>query len=347
MTSAAGTKRQIGGDDMALPVIGVVGAGGTISSIAGDPINYIDYAETGRRLSVDEMIAAMPQLNLFAELVPLASQPVSSSAIGPKEWLELRNTIMDAFDARPDFAGVVILHGTGTMEETAFFLSLTLPADRPVVLVGAQRPLNAISSDALANAVNAVRVAGDVNARGRGVMIVMNDEIHAAGTVTKGSTMRVQAFHSGAFGPLGTTDPDRVIFRMSTTPACADRLAFDVTGLPELPRVDICYAFAGSDGTAARAFQAAGTQGIVSAGFAPGLQTPAERAALMDASQAGVAVVQSSRVGQGRVATRTWMRENGWVSAGELNPQKARILLMLGLLSTNDPVTLQELFDKF
>lgn len=329
---------------MGLPVIAIVGAGGTISSLATDSRDYMDYPETGRKLSVDEVIAELPELARFADLVPLPFRSVGSSAVGPADWLRLHATITQAIAARPEIAGVVVLHGTATLEETAWFLHLTLPAGRPVVLVGAQRPLNTLSSDAAANAINAVRVAGDPAAAGRGVLVVLNDEIHAARAVTKGSTFRLHAFHSGAWGPVGVADPDRVLFDRPA-PAGGSGPAFDVTGLSDLPRVDICYAYAGSDGTAVRAFMAAGARGLVSAGFAPGMPAPLERDALAEAARAGIPVVQASRVGSGRVARRGWLRQSGWIAAGDLSPQKARILLMLALLQGSDAERLQTLFD--
>lgn len=331
----------------ALPLIAVVGAGGTISSFATHDRDYMNYPETGRKLSVDEVIAEIPQLAEFAELVPLSFRSVGSSAFGPDDWLRLHRTISAAVAERPEIAGVVVFHGTATLEETAWFLDLTLPADRPVVLVGAQRPLNTVSTDATLNAINAVRVAADPAARGRGALVVLNDEIHAARDVTKGSTFRLHAFHSGIHGAVGVADPDRVIFHREPEAARRSRRVFDVSGCDNLPRVDICYAYAGSDGTAARAFMAAGARGLVSAGFAPGMPATLEREVLAEAARVGLPVVQASRAGQGRVARRDWLGRNGWIAAGDLAPQKARILLMLGLLESSDPERLQELFDAY
>ncbi|MBS9721806.1 asparaginase [Tianweitania sp. BSSL-BM11] len=328
------------------PVVAIIGAGGTISSLAVDQRDYVNYPETGRKLSVDEVLAHLPELVGFAQLIPLSFRSVGSSAVGPEDWLRLHRTITDAVAAHPEIVGVVILHGTATLEETAFFLDLTLPVGRPVVLVGAQRPLNTVSSDAAANAIAAVRVAADPGAAGRGVMVVLNDEIHAARVVTKSSTLRLQTFNSGAAGLLGVADPDRIVFNYPAEGVDRFRLPVDVSYLTELPRVDICYAYAGSDGTAVRAFLAAGAKGLISAGFAPGMPATQERAAIIEASQAGIAVVQASRAGQGRVVRRDWLKQNGWIAAGALTPHKARILLMLGLLVEHDPEQLQTFFDR-
>jgi L-asparaginase len=328
-----------------LPLIAIVGAGGTISSMATDSRDYMNYPETGRKLSVEEVIAEIPDLSNFATLMPVPFRSVGSSAVGPQDWLRLHRTITETIAARPEIAGVVVLHGTATLEETAWFLHLTLPGPRPVVLVGAQRPLNTLSSDAAANAINAVRVAADPDAAERGVMVVMNDEIHIARDVTKGSTFRLNAFHSGSWGPIGVADPDQVLFHRA--PEKRSPTLNPGTDGAHLSRVDICYAYAGSDGTAVEAFRAAGARGIISAGFAPGMPAPLERAALLEASNAGIFVVQASRVGQGRVARRDWLHNVGWIAAGDLTPQKARILLMLGLATDSDPEQVQRMFDTY
>jgi len=328
-----------------LPLIGLIGAGGTISSLATDPRDYMDYPETGRKLSVHEVLEELPQLREFAALKPLAFRSVGSSAMGPEDWLRLHATINAAITESPEIAGFVILHGTATLEETAYFLSLTLPKDRPVVVVGAQRPLNTLSSDAPANAINALRTAASPEARGRGVMVVLNDEIHSARDVTKGSTFRLDAFHSPAHGPIGVCDPDRVVFHAPALPRDAGP-AFDLSGVTALPRVDIFHAYAGNDGVMVRACLAAGAEGLVSAGFAPGMAPPLEREALAEAARAGVPVVQASRVGAGRVARRGWLARERWIASGDLSPVKARILLMLALRQSRDPDELQRIFDR-
>lgn len=334
----------------ALRKVALIGAGGTISSLATHRRDYMDYPETGRKLSADEVIAEIPELAQVAELVAVPFRSVGSSAIGPDDWLRLHGAIRAARQAHPDLAGVVILHGTATLEETAWFLHLTLPHDLPVVVVGAQRPPNTLSSDAPANAVNALRVAADPASVGRGVLVVLNDEIHSARFVTKGSTFRLDAFHSGAHGPLGVADPDRIVFDLAADcaggPAAFDLAALDRGAGGPLARVDICYAYAGSDGTALRAFVAAGARGIISAGFAPGMPAPAEREAMVEAAAQGVVIVQSSRAGTGRVARRQWLRDQGWIAAGDLGPQKARILLMLALSAGFDAPQIQACFDR-
>lgn len=331
---------------MSLPRIAIIGTGGTISSLATDPFDYVDYPETGRKLSVSEVIDQIPRLATIADLVPIPFREVGSSAIGPADWLRLVATIR-ATAQDDSIAGFVILHGTATLEETAWFLNLTLDIAQPVVLVGAQRPLNTVGSDATANAIAALRVAADPQARGRGVLVVLNDEIHAAREVAKGSTYRLHAFHSGAFGPLGVVDPDRVVFTRRPERPHTAATPFRVDEATVLPRVDILYAMAGADEALARAAIAAGARGIVSAGFAPGMTAPTERAVLVEAAAKGVVIVQASRVGSGRVSRRGWLRQQGWIGADDLSPHKARILLMLALMHSNDPDWIQDCFDTY
>jgi L-asparaginase len=193
-----------------------------------------------------------------------------------------------------------------------------------------------------------VRVAGAREARGLGVLVLLNDEVQAAREVTKASTLRLETFRSHDLGMLGYADPDgRVAIYRRPTRRHAPATAFDVRGLTELARVDVTASYAGADGTAIRAFVAAGARAIVSASLAPGVVTPAETEALLDARARGVLVVISSRAGSGRVLPRTALRERGFVAADNLNPQKARVLAMLALTRTDDPTEVQRMFDDY
>lgn len=327
------------------PKIAVVGCGGTLSTVTSDCLDTIEYLERGRKLEAAEILETVPELAAFAQCIPISFRTVSSSAIGPTDWLELAS-LLDRL-ARPegDFDGFVIIHGTGTLEEAAYFQNLVLDTDKPVVFVGAQRPLTALGSDAAVNLLAAVRTAACQQARGRGVLVVLNDEIHAAREVTKTSTYRLQAFRTPDFGLLGQVDGDQVCFYRSAERLHTRRSMFAGKGLSRLPRVDIAYSYAGSDSVAIDAYMNAGAKGIVSAGFAPGLPSPAERSALTRAIASGVIVVQSSRAGSGRVAQRAYLRENGFVAADNLTPQKARILVALALTETQDAQAIQEIFD--
>lgn len=327
-----------------LPRVAVIGAGGTISSLAEHRLDTIDYPEFGTKLTAAEVLAMVPEAAQIVEAVPIPFRGVGSTAIGPEDWLELAGLIQAVAAGDADLAGMVILHGTATLEETAFFLNLTLTISVPVVLVGAQRPMNAVGSDAPANIMASLRVAASPAARDLGVLVVLNDEIHAARDVAKMSTYRLQTFRSPDFGCLGHVDGDRVAISRRPTARHAPDAAFAGMQASELPRVDIVMSYGGSDGMLIDAAIAAGAAGIVSAGLAPGLVTPGEKAALIRALRAGLVVVQSSRAGSGRVGRRRYLRETGIVAAEDFNPQKARILLMLALTRTTDPDQIAELF---
>jgi L-asparaginase len=215
------------------------------------------------------------------------------------------------------------------------------------VIVGSQRPSSALSSDAGMNLVNAIRTAACPQARGMGVLLLLNDEIHAAREVTKTSTLRMQTFRTPDFGVLGHADGDRVVFYRAPLRRRMPDTEFDVRDVAELPRVDIVYAYVGSDGTAVRAFVAAGARGIVSAGFAPGIPGAGDGAALAEAVKQGVVVVQSTRAGSGRTFRGTRARQSGFLIADNLNPQKARLLLALALTRTSEPEEIARMFETY
>lgn len=329
------------------PLIAAIGTGGTISSLGRDSTDVLDYPDFGTKLQIEEVIARTPEIAGIAEVLPIPFRSVGSTAIGPPEWLELAAIIHRVATERPDIAGFVIPHGTATLEETAYFLHLALKTDKTVVLVGAQRPASALSSDAGMNLLGAVRTASAASARGLGVLVTLNDEIQSAREVTKTSTYRLQTFRSPDFGVLGHIDGDGVqIYRWPTRRHAPDT-EFEVAGLGHLPRVDIAYSYGGADGTIVDALVAAGARGIVSAGLAPGIATPLERAALERARDAGIVVVQSTRAGSGRVALRRYLEQAGMVAADNLNPQKARILLMLALTRSQDIGVIRRLFANY
>jgi len=330
-----------------LPRIAVLGTGGTISSLGASSLDVLDYPNFGRKLTCEALLERFAETRLVADPVPVTVRQVGSTAIGPPEWLELRGLIERLADDDPTLAGFVIPHGTATLEETAFFLNLTLGVAQPVVLVGAQRPASALGSDAGMNLVNALRVAGSREARGKGVLVVLNDEIHAARDVVKTSTYRVQTFRSLDFGALGHVDGDGPHFYRAPLKAHMPHTPFAGRPLGDLPRVDIVYSYAGSDGALVTAALAAGARGIVSAGLAPGIPSAGERAALEAARASGAVVVQCSRAASGRVAPRRALREGGIVAGEDFSPQKARILLMLMLTETTEIGTIQQAFQAY
>jgi L-asparaginase len=331
-----------------LPRIAVIGTGGTISSLGASSLDVLDYPDFGQKLTAEALLDRFPETRSLADPMPVTFRQVGSTEIGPKDWLELRALIHRSARDEPAIAGFVIPHGTATLEETGFFLNLTLAVSQPVVLVGAQRPASALGTDAGMNLVNALRVAGSPESRGKGVLAVLNDEIHAARDVVKTSTYRVQTFRSLDFGALGHVDGDGVHFYRSPLRAHMPDTAFSGLDLAApLPRVDIVYSYAGADGALVDAAAAAGARGIVSAGFAPGSPTPEQRTAFERAANAGIVVVQCSRAFTGRVAPRRRLRESGIVAGEDFSPQKARILLMLVLSTTSDIAAIQQAFQTY
>ncbi|MEC7397990.1 MAG: asparaginase, partial [Pseudomonadota bacterium] len=269
------------------------------------------------------------------------------TAIGPAEWLEINTKIHDLVEEDPSLDGIVVTHGTATLEETAYFLNLASKVDIPIVLVGAQRPASGMGTDSGINLVNAIRTAGHPDSRGRGVLGVLNDEIHFSRDMTKTSTLRQQTFKSPDFGLLGHADWDKIAYYRMPERRRAPNTEFDVRGLTELPRVDISMTYAGTHGTAIDAYVAAGAKGIVVGAMAPGYVAPIEFEKLAAAAEKGVTIVHSTRAGSGRVADVASRRVPGTVLADNLPPQKARVLLAVALTKTDDPAELQRIFDEY
>ncbi len=330
------------------PRIAVIGTGGTISSLGASSLDVLDYPDFGQKLTAAALLDRFPETRLVADPVPVTVRQVGSTEIGPGEWLELRALIHKIAHDEPATAGFVITHGTATLEETAFFLNLTLAVDQPVVLVGAQRPASALGTDAGMNLVNALRVAGSpAGARQGGARPAQRrdqrrprrgqdlDLPPADLPLARFRRARPCRRRRRAFLPRTARRPY----------ARAARLPASTSKQP-LPRVDIVYSYAGADGALVDAAVAAGARGLVSAGFAPGSPTPDQRAAFERAAKTGVVVVQCSRAASGRVAPRRRLRETGIVAGEDLSPQKARILLMLALTTTTEIAAIQQLFQS-
>lgn len=312
----------------------VIGTGGTIGS-SGD---Y--WTGNATRVPIEQLVK-VPGIDSVAVVESEQLWNIASGAIGPARWLELSRHIADRLRARPELAGVVVTHGTDTMEETAYFLDLTLPGDRPVIVTGAMRPSDMAGADGPANLTSSARVAADPHSRGRGAMVVMDDRVFAARDVTKTNSTRVETFQAPERGPLAIVDPEGVIYHQPS-PHRATPL-FDITGVQELPRVDVVYSYAGADSVPIDALVAAGAKGIVVAGVGRGNLAPGQGAALRRARAKGVIVVVTTRTGSGRVPVA---RGNDMVGSGDLNAQKARVLLTLALLRTSTPAEIARIFES-
>jgi L-asparaginase len=329
------------------PRVALIITGGTIDSVGNDRLDLAWYIEAGKRLEAGELLGAVPELSEIAEVNEVPFRRLPSQAIKPSDWIELAGEIQRILVDDDEADGVVVTHGTNTLEETAYFLNLVLKTDRPVVVVGSMRPSSGLGADGYLNLLNAVRVAGDPSVGGNGVLVVLNDTILGARDVTKTATYRVDTFQGRDLGPLGYADADGRI-RIYHHPALRHTLtsAFDWSKLTDLPRVDVVVSYVGADGTMIDAAVAAGAKGIVSAGTGAGRPTPEEDAALARAAEQGVIVCQGTRVGSGRAVRSPGLKRRGWVATDNLVPWKAKVLLALALTRTADPNEIQELIDS-
>jgi len=326
----------------ALPVCQFISTGGTIA-MKTDPGGNAPVPA----LSGDDLLARVPGLQRIADLRVQNLLNVPSDYMGPAEWVALHGAVEAAL-AQDDVVGAIVSHGTDTLEETAWFLDLTIASDKPVVLTGAQRNASDPDGDGPRNLLNAARVCIDPAARGNGVMVVLNNQINAAREVTKSHTSDVEAFKSGDFGLLGTVDDDRVVF--ARKPQRRQQLPLAGTALPD---VAIVAMYGGADGSMIRRAASTGAKGIVVQALGWGNVNLAMYEAIAEAIDAGIAVVISTRVPNGRVRPiygftggGKTLKNVGATFADNLSPHKARILLMLALQTAQSAASLQALFDR-
>jgi len=323
----------------------ILATGGTI---AGAAASGTQAAYTSGAVTIDAMIAAVPGMTNMANIKGEQISNVGSQDISFEIMLKLAKRINE-LQKVADVDGIVVTHGTDTMEETAFFLNLVVKGDKPVVMVGSMRPSTAVSADGPLNLYNAVGVASDPNARGRGVLVVMNDWIHAAHSLTKTSTTAIQTFMSPLRGVVGVATYGKNDFYNTPTWKHTSASEFDVTNVNKLPRVDIIFACADMPPDLIDASVANGAKGIVIAGVGNGNMNKASLEAAARAAKKGVVVVRSTRVATGSVGRNVEVNDDemGFVASDELNPQKARLLLSLALLKQRSNADLQNLFTTY
>jgi L-asparaginase len=330
------------------PKVAIIGTGGSISTPGRHSLDLLEYSVFGRTLEVDELLAMFPEIDQVADVVPVRFRAVVSPAITPSDWIELSNKITQVVRDHPDIEGIVITHGTDTVEETAYFLNLTIKVSVPVVLVASQRPPNGMGTDAGINIVQAIRAAASPLSRGKGVLLVLNDEIHAARDVSKLMNSRLNTFQTPDFGMLGQVDPGgTVVYYRTAVRRCAPDTEFDVAAIKDLPKVDIVYSYAGADGFLVEKLVESGARGIVVASLPSGILPPLQKAALVEASRKGVLVVVSRRNMSGRRYIRSPDAGTGMIAADNLNPQKARVLTMLALSQTADRDDIRRMFLEY
>ena len=328
-----------------LPRIHVLATGGTI---AGAQANPGDYGYKSGAYDINSLLKAVPNLDKLAVMTGEQLANIGSQDMNDEIWLKLAKRLNEVL-ASAETDAVLITHGTDTLEETGYFLSLVTKSDKPVVMVGSMRPATAVSADGPANIYNGAAVAGSPEAKGRGTLISLNDEIHYARNVVKTDTTSVQTFRSLNRGPAGVVHTGTVEWFQRMDKKLGNTSEFSVDKLTTLPRVDIIYAHANMSADLIDAAIKNGAKGIVVAGVGDGNMTAPALETLAKAAKAGVAVVRSTRLASGIVLRNNEVNDDkmGFVASEELTPGKARVLLQLALTKTKDPLQIQKMFSEY
>ena len=329
-----------------LPNVVILCTGGTIAGTGASSTTTVGY--TAAKITCDNLVDGVPELKKAGNVRGEQVYQIASESVLNEHLLKLSKRINELLK-QDDVDGIVVTHGTDTIEETSYFLDLTVKSKKPVVIVGAMRPSTAISADGPINLYNAVLIAGSKEAVGKGVLVSLNDQINAGREVTKTNTSTADTFRTPDLGMLGYVQDNKPHFYRTSTRLNTADTEFDVTGLDSLPQVDIVYGYANENSIALDAFVRAGAKGIVHAGPGDGSVGKQMVDPLNAARKAGVIVVRSSRVGSGIIARNGEQPDDkyDWVASDNLNPQKARILLELALTKTSDTKAIQDMFWKY
>ena len=320
----------------ALPRVRLVATGGTISN------------RSGGRLTAEELVRSMPDIERYVRPEFEQFANAASGSLSLKQWIDLANRLNALLTEDRELAGLVVTSGTDTLEELAYFLHLTVHADAPVVIVGSMRNPSTLGYEGAANLFEAYRAAADPASRGKGVLVVLNDEINSARDVTKTDAHRLQTFQSREYGLLGVVDADRVVYYRDVVKRHTKRSEFDVSTLDSLPRVDVVMTYQGATGDVIKAIVDQGAKGIVVAAAGAGATSGTQDEGIRYAIAKGVFVVTTTRTGGGRIARSRMSSGSGWQIQGEdLAPVKARILLMLALTKTTDGADIQRMFTEY
>jgi L-asparaginase len=338
-----------------LPKVRLIATGGTISN------------RTGGRLTSEELLLSMPGVERYARAESEQFANTSSAALTLDQWLALARRVNTLFAEDTELAGIVVTSGTDTLEETAYFLNLTVRSDKPVVVVGSMRNPSTLGYEGAANLLEGFRVAAEPQSRGKGVLVVLNDEINAAREVTKTDALRLQTFQTRGYGVLGVVDSDRVVYYRDVVKRHTKASEFDISTIQALPRVDVVMVYQGASGDVIKAMVDQGAKGIVIASAGAGATSGTQGEGIRYAIDKGVVVVTSTRAGGGRIAARSPgpaaprgadasdsvsqdpQRPTGRsrIAAEDLAPLKARILLMLALATTQDTAEIQRMFTEY
>lgn len=328
-----------------LPRIMVLGTGGTIQSKGLDRLTLYDYREG--KYDINELLEQIPEVNQIADVEAVQIVNIGSPSMTAGVWKEIVTYINNCVATDKKIDGFVLTHGTNTLEETAYFLNLTVKTDLPVVMVGSQRPATAISGDGPLNLYNAIKVASDPESRGKGVLIAMNQQINAAREGTKTSTYKVEAFQARDLGIIGVIDPDGVRYYRESTKRHTVFSEFDVDKIDTWPRVDVVESHCEAPGDLINYLVERGARGIVMAGHGAGGISPGQQEQISEIGTASTTFVVCSRTGSGRVITTQRMRDSGLISGDNLLPHKARILLQLCLASGLSDTEISRVFSQY
>lgn len=326
-----------------LPNVTILATGGTIAGTGATSTTTVGY--TAAKVGVEALIKAVPEMSKVANVSGEQVFQIASESMTNDHWLTLAKRV-NTLLAQDNVDGIVITHGTDTLEETAYFLNLVVKSRKPVVLVGSMRPSTAMSADGPINLYNAVILAGSKEAIGKGVLVALNDQIHAARDVTKTNTVTMDTFKASELGMLGYIVGGKPYFYRQPVRKHTVDAEFDVSTLASLPLVEVAYSHANAGTAAVNAFVAEGAKGIVHAGTGDGSLPARTKPALQAARAKGVIIVRSSRVGQGPVVRNGEANDDelDFVVSDTLNPQKARILLTLALTRTTNTKDIQRMF---
>ena len=324
----------------------ILATGGTIAGAGASAANSATYQAA--KVGIDQLIAGVPELSQIANVRGEQVMQIASESINNENLLQLGRRVAELADSK-DVDGIVITHGTDTLEETAYFLNLVEKTDKPIVVVGSMRPGTAMSADGMLNLYNAVAVAGSQDARGKGVLVTMNDEIQSGRDVSKMINIKTEAFKS-PWGPLGmVVEGKSYWFRLPAKRHTTDS-EFDIKNIKSLPDVEIAYGYGNVSDTAYKALAQAGAKAIIHAGTGNGSVSSKVVPALVELRKQGVQIIRSSHVNAGGMVLRNAEQPDDkydWVAALDLNPQKARILAMVALTKTQDSKELQRIFWEY
>lgn len=324
----------------------ILATGGTIAGAGASAANSATYQAA--KVGIEQLIAGVPELSQIANVRGEQVMQIASESINNENLLQLGRRVAELADSK-DVDGIVITHGTDTLEETAYFLNLVEKTDKPIVVVGSMRPGTAMSADGMLNLYNAVAVAGSKDARSKGVLVTMNDEIQSGRDVSKMINIKTEAFKS-PWGPLGmVVEGKSYWFRLPAKRHTMDS-EFDIKNIKSLPDVEIAYGYGNVSDTAYKALAQAGAKAIIHAGTGNGSVSSKVVPALVELRKQGVQIIRSSHVNAGGMVLRNAEQPDDkydWVAALDLNPQKARILAMVAMTKTQDSKELQRIFWEY